>query len=213
MRIWLTDFVDFSIRTGPARVAKVRDIRNRPAYEPALDFWKPLREGIARLAMATRSPRDLLAELVGDQATASKRNLYPRAVDGFLDVLGKQPIELIKLYFKSDQLTKPRVQATIGVMQAELGPKVPSGTRFAVLDVQSGKLQLPDARWKHADTQIVIKGEASRSSASGTRSDRPEELLTQAHGHEPLLGGRSDEEVRACPAGRTAYLVMPSSAT
>jgi hypothetical protein len=191
VKIWLTDFVDFSIRSGPSKVTKVREIKNRPAYEPAFDLWKPLREGIAGLPKAARTPREELDAVIDAQDHATKLKLYPAAVAGFLSFLGKKPPEwigtprgvwrhdllqvavnpeiglkirgeptIIKLYFKSDELTRPRVQASIGVMQAELGPKVGAGTRFSVLDVKAGKLHVQDGRWKPADTQILIRAEA-----------------------------------------------------
>jgi hypothetical protein len=37
---------------------------------------------------------------------------------------------VIKLHFKREDLTRPRVQASIGVMLAELGASTPSGTQF-----------------------------------------------------------------------------------
>jgi hypothetical protein len=191
LKISLSDFVEFSIKFGPSKVTKVREIKNRPAYEPAFDLWKPLREGIAGLPKAPGTPREELDAIIDAQDHATKLKLYPVAVAGFLDFLGKKPPEwigtprgvwregalevavnpeiglkisgkptVIKLYFKSDELTRPRVQASIGVMQAELGAKVGAGTRFAVLDVKAGKLHIQDGRWKPADTQILIKAEA-----------------------------------------------------
>jgi hypothetical protein len=87
---------------------------------------------------------------------------------GDLDVRVKPEVALmidgkptvIKLYFKADELTRPRVQASIGVMEAELAGAAKAGTRFGVLDVRAGKLLLADGRWTAADTQILIKGEA-----------------------------------------------------
>ena len=44
--ISLTDFVEFVNKIGPPRLTKVKEIKTRPAYSPAVDFWKPLREAI-----------------------------------------------------------------------------------------------------------------------------------------------------------------------
>lgn len=67
---------------------------------------------------------------------------------------------VIKLYFKSPPLTKPRVRASIGVMMARLAATTRPDTQFGVLDVKAGKLLLPDGRWNAADIQILINGEA-----------------------------------------------------
>lgn len=67
---------------------------------------------------------------------------------------------IIKLYFKKEDLTKQRVQASIGVMTAELGGRAGANAQFGVLDVKAGKLLLADGRWNAADTQILIRGEA-----------------------------------------------------
>lgn len=75
-----------------------------------------------------------------------------------LDVGGVPTV--IKLYFKKEELTSSRVQASIGVMVAELTPRCDPGTQFGVLDVKAGKLLLPDGRWNPMDAQALIRGEA-----------------------------------------------------
>lgn len=75
-----------------------------------------------------------------------------------LEVAGHPTV--IKLYFKKEQLTSLRVQASIGVMVAELTARSAPGTQFGVLDVKDGKLLLPDGRWNALDAQVLIRGEA-----------------------------------------------------
>jgi hypothetical protein len=191
VEVSLTDFVDFTIKTGPAKVTKVREIKNRHAYEPAVDFWRPLRDGIVDLHRAGRVDRAGLDAIIGAQTHAQKQRLYPVAADGYLRFLGRRPpdwlapprgvwhsagldvrvnpeialrindqVTVIKLYFKQEELTKPKVQGSIGVMVAELGTRAASGTQFGVLDVKNGRLFLPDGRWNPTDAQILIRGEA-----------------------------------------------------
>jgi hypothetical protein len=74
-------------------------------------------------------------------------------------VVGGHPT-VIKFNFKKEELTKPRVQASIGVMVAELGSRADPGTQFGVLDVKAGRLLLPDGRSTPSDTQLLIRGEA-----------------------------------------------------
>jgi hypothetical protein len=49
VEIYLTDFVEFTIKSGPAKVTAVRNIKNRDDFEPAVDLYKPLRNGIVDL--------------------------------------------------------------------------------------------------------------------------------------------------------------------
>lgn len=191
MEITLADFVDFTLRTGPAKVTKVREIKHRDDYEPAVDFWKPMRDGIVDLHRRGAVDRRALDAITAAQTHALKLRLYPAAAAGYMKFLGRRPQDffapprglwregglevkvnpevglrmadgptIIKLYFKAEELTSARVQASIGVMTAELQPRSGAAGRFGVLDVRAGKLLVADGRWKPADMLILIKGEA-----------------------------------------------------
>ena len=45
-QISLTDFVDVVAKAGRPKATKVRQVKERHAYEPAFDFYKSLREHI-----------------------------------------------------------------------------------------------------------------------------------------------------------------------
>lgn len=45
----LTDFVDFVHKSGTARATHLRQIKERPDYEPAFDFYRPLRNKLAEV--------------------------------------------------------------------------------------------------------------------------------------------------------------------
>jgi hypothetical protein len=189
--ISLTDFVDFTLKAGPAKVTKVREIKHRDDYEPAVDFWKPLREGIVDLTRTGKVDKRSLDALIDAQTHGTKQRLYPAAAKGFLKFLGRRPWQwmvplkgtwtagrltvkvnpeialriagrptVIKLYFKSQELKRPNVQASIGVMVDELGSGASAETQFGILDVKAGKLLTWDGRWSPIDTQILIRGEA-----------------------------------------------------
>lgn len=51
---------------------------------------------------------------------------------------------VIKLYFKSEKLTKQRVEIVTHLMQRELEGEVNAGTRFSVLDIRNKKLHTID---------------------------------------------------------------------
>ena len=191
MEISLTDFVEFTFRSGPSKVTKVREVKNRDVYEPATDFWRPLRDGIVDLHRDGRVDKRGLDAIVAAQTHALKLRLYPLAADGYLSFLGRRQPEwftpprgiwrsgglevrvnpevgliigdhptVIKLYFKKEELTQARVQASIGVMLDELAPRTDAGTQFGVLDVRAGRLLKSDGRWTMSDTQLLIRGEA-----------------------------------------------------
>lgn len=49
VEIRLTDFVDFVLLSGVAQQRKVREIKERNAYDPVNDHYKQMREGIIRM--------------------------------------------------------------------------------------------------------------------------------------------------------------------
>jgi len=62
--ISLTDFVDFVIKSGTPKLTKVRAIKNRPEYEPAIDYWRQLREGIKDFHRAGGADKSALDDIV-----------------------------------------------------------------------------------------------------------------------------------------------------
>lgn len=58
----LTDFVDVVSRTGTPKANKVAGIKNRLAYSPAFDFYKPLRDGLITIHK-TGKPKSSLAHI------------------------------------------------------------------------------------------------------------------------------------------------------
>ena len=45
----LTDLIDVVSKSGTPKATKVRQIKNRPAYQPAIDFYKPLRDTFVKI--------------------------------------------------------------------------------------------------------------------------------------------------------------------
>ena len=62
--ISLTDFVDFVIKSGTPKLTKVRAIKNRPEYEPAIDYWRQLREGIKDFHRVGGADKSALDDIV-----------------------------------------------------------------------------------------------------------------------------------------------------
>ena len=94
--ISLTDFVDFVTKSGAPRLTKVRDVKSRPdEYDPATDFWKPLREGIVQFHKTgsenekkkKKKELDRILETVADSKKAAR---YAECVAGYKKFLGKK---------------------------------------------------------------------------------------------------------------------------
>lgn len=165
----LTDLVDVVSKSGTPKATKVATIKARPDYEPAFDFYKPLREAIVKLHQKS-APRSTLDDVL-KAVHVTKQDNYPEAIAGYKKFLGKkhptwfEPARtefsssgidvivnpelglgfgdakhLVKLYFKAEPLTKPRVAVITGIMHAALGPKVATGVQMSVIDVRRGKL-------------------------------------------------------------------------
>jgi hypothetical protein len=90
--ISLTDFVDFVIKSGTPKLTKIRAIKNRPDYEPALDFWKQLREGIQRFHRAGAGDKTQLDDIVNSLQNPRKSSRYFAAVSGYKKFLGRRNI-------------------------------------------------------------------------------------------------------------------------
>lgn len=168
--ISLTDLVDVVQKSGSPKATKVTQIKNRPPYQPATDFYKPLRESIIdghRQGMAKKPFQVLL----GSAATPNKASNYAAAITGYMkwwgnksfswtepprevhssngvDVIVNPEIGLtwnnqlyfIKLYLKGEKLSKARADLILSLMDHVLAPITPSGTEFGILDVKNSKL-------------------------------------------------------------------------
>jgi len=169
-RISLTDFVDIVVKSGTPKATKVVQIKQRQDYEPAADFYKPLREfivGTHRKGGSRFVPAEVLAPLTDPKKLAN----YPAAVDGYLRWWGSKHLSwfepptgvfsghgvdvavnpelglvvngvphVIKLYFKADPLSKLRVDIVTHLMEVALGSRPADAKSMAVLDVRRAKL-------------------------------------------------------------------------
>jgi hypothetical protein len=48
-KLSLTDFVDIVSKSGTPKSTKVAQVKHRPPYSPATDFYKPLRDEITQV--------------------------------------------------------------------------------------------------------------------------------------------------------------------
>jgi hypothetical protein len=167
-RIYLSDFADVVSRSGPPKATKVREIKNRPAYQPATDFYKPMRDGLIDLHRAARGKAAVTA--LGAPEDPKKVASYLALADGYKKWWGRKELawfepprnvytahgvevvvnpslglhvngvpHLLRLHLKADKLTKVRADLIGALMLSTLASTVP-GTAMAVLDVRNSRL-------------------------------------------------------------------------
>jgi len=142
-------------------------------YHPKRDYYKDLREFIQELHRGTANDDDFAKLLAGirDQSKISHFEAvfsgHGRFVGlrtlGFFEPLYKKwnyaelivrvnpelglviddVPHLIKLYFKSDPLSKQKTDVIAHLMEVALRKKAPQGTVMGVLDLRRGKLHAP----------------------------------------------------------------------
>lgn len=172
-RISLTDFVDIVSSSGTPKANKVRQIKHRPPYIPAFDFYKPLRDRIIETHGAGES-KDYLQDLMSSINDRKKITAYPHVLEGYVSWWGRKNLEwfdppndlfslhgvdvsvnpelglhingephLIKLYFKSEDLTKNRVDVIHHLLDSTLATRCPENTIMAVLEIRRPRLYVP----------------------------------------------------------------------
>lgn len=169
-QISLTDFVDIVAKSGRPKATKVRQVKDRPEYEPAFDFYKPLREHLAEMHRNGGSKSDV-SEVLATVSDPKKLKNYPDLVAGYKKWWGRKELKwfnppravysgagidimvnpelglsingdrhIIKLYLKSDALTTFKTELIIDLLEHQLRPKASPTDKFAVLDVRESKL-------------------------------------------------------------------------
>ena len=172
-RLSLTDFVDIVSKSGTPKATNVARIKNRPDYEPATDFYKPLRDCLIETHRKNLNAQNL-KKLLHSLNDGKKIKNYPDIIKGYSTWWDKKTLEwfepasenymlheiavsinpelgliingqphLIKLYFKSDPLTKNRIDIVTHLMEICLRKHCQHGEVMAVLDMRNGKLITP----------------------------------------------------------------------
>ncbi|MEN5141147.1 hypothetical protein [Pseudomonas juntendi] len=90
-KLTLGDVVDVVSSAGAPKANKVSEIKNRPPYSPATDFYKPLREGIIAIHEQGEDKRELKSILA--RLSDEKKLSHPRAIKGYEKWWGRKQIE------------------------------------------------------------------------------------------------------------------------
>jgi hypothetical protein len=167
-KVSLTYFVDFTLKIGAPRLALVKEMKEH-RHDHITDFYKPLREAIVEMHEKGRPDRALddLVEHLSDERkrrifpgliTGYRKFLKASSPTWFTPPVGALQVgdreininpelgftingtpHLIKMYFRGEPLARRRVQITLSLITAALGPSRP-GTVFGMLDVKNAKL-------------------------------------------------------------------------
>lgn len=169
VQITQADLLDFALSSGAAQQAKVRAIKYRPEYDPKTDYWKRLRDCIAKMHRRDEPATvlDDLCALVPDSkkvnyqkaASVYKRFLRGKTIEWFSPIKrvwrhGQLEVSInpelglvingtphvIKLYFREERLTRDRTNGIIQLMKNTLGSYHPEDTVYSILDVPNNKL-------------------------------------------------------------------------
>ena len=186
IRVNLTTFLDIASASGAAKITALRQFKTRGAYNPAHDFWRPLRLAIveAHRSQNTKALKNLVPTLTD---TKKARN-YPARVGAYLKWWGRskypwfKPPEAtwahrsvtvsvkaelglviagertaVKLYFKADKLSKLRGDVILHLLATTL---IPTGEcdSVGILDVTRGKLIQPTVQ--KPELEAALRGEA-----------------------------------------------------
>ena len=95
IEISLTDFIGFVNKMGNAKLNHVKSIKDRPNYEPYMDFYKPLREAILKLHKKGQK-KEVLDTVLEGLTDEKKRRCYPELIAGYKKFLGRKKLEWIK---------------------------------------------------------------------------------------------------------------------
>lgn len=169
-RITLTDFTDVVAKAGTPKATKVAQLKNRLDYDPAVDFYKGLREGLVRLHKRGGSKSELSAIARGLSDPKKVAN-YPTMLSGYRKWWGRKALTwfdppgdtysgsgidvavnpelgldingesyVVKLHLKAEPLSKTKADLVVTLMHSVLAHDQTSASHLAILDVKRSKL-------------------------------------------------------------------------
>ena len=170
IKISLTNFLDFVCLTGGPKLEVVKEVKSNPEYSPVTDFYKGLREGLINNHKTNRDidALDIIIKKITDPKKVKNYTLciekYKKFLSnksiawfeppskhwqtGTLDIRVNPEIGLIydnkhyaiKLYFKSEPLSKNKASLILTLMEYQLQQNEALDIKMAILDVRRSKL-------------------------------------------------------------------------
>lgn len=188
IEISLTDFIDFVSKSGTPKLTKVKTIKYRPEYHPSSDFYKAFREKLIAIHKMDKNKASLdtiLNELTDEKKKANypaaikgyKKFWGSKKIKWFeppskkwaigdlqvsvnpeLGLVYGDKLLVIKLYLKSERLSKDKISQILALLEKRLRRKDEEEITFGVLDVKNGKLFTNDS--KDISLMPLLEGEA-----------------------------------------------------
>jgi hypothetical protein len=188
-RLSLTDLVDIVSKAGSPKATKVKQVKNRQDYNPATDFYKPLRERLVALHQAGK-PKGELDSILHGLTDQKKISTYPSLIEGYRKWWGTKALawyqppgatyshsgidvsvnpelgltingvpHVVKLYLKDDDVNKSKMDLITALMEHCLRAKVGPAPIMSVLDVRGSRLYTLGAN--AANQRAIIDAELS----------------------------------------------------
>jgi len=186
-KITMSDVVDVFSCAGTPKTTKVSQIKNRKPYDPATDYYRPLRGAIKGIHSDNGDRNDL--DKIVDSVHIKKVENYREAIAGYKKWWGRQQLQwfepprgtyshagvevnvnpelglsingarfAIKLYLKDEPLSKLRTDPSLALMELALRDLMHVDDTVAVLDVRKGKLHMFGGR-DHKIMKAMVNGE------------------------------------------------------
>lgn len=164
----MTTFLDFSSKSGTAKLTVVRAFKEQGEYDPATDFYKKIREAMTECFEKGKSILTLKEWI--ETVNVKKRTHYRTVLGGVGKFIGRKTVawfepprashalgpvtvivnpelglvlngesHVIKLYLKDEALKPSRAELILYLMRQSLGTRI-DGNRVGVLDARTGRL-------------------------------------------------------------------------
>lgn len=92
MEVSLTDFVDFILKSGTTRLSHVRALVRRPAYNPATDYYKTLREAVTQFHQSGSSDWTILQQAADRHVAGREGSKAPARLEAYRRFLGRNAV-------------------------------------------------------------------------------------------------------------------------
>jgi len=186
-KLSLTDFVDVVLKSGTPKATKIVQVKERPDYHPALDYYKKLRDRVIETHSEGKD-KAFLSNLIPEIDDQKKIQNYVDIVGAYKKWWGRKQLEwfdppnkhfshngidvmvnpelglringephLIKLYFKPDPLRKNRTEIITHLMAKCLSDEVEVGTKMSILDIRSANLISPTVPIASLDAMLMAE--------------------------------------------------------
>lgn len=93
MEVSLTDFVDFILKSGTTRLSHVKALVKRPAYNPATDYYKTLREAVTQFHQNGSTDWSILQQAADRHVAGREGSKAPARLEAYRRFLGRKTVE------------------------------------------------------------------------------------------------------------------------